>query len=160
MMLKLYKEIDGKLNYWETWDQGENVATIHWGIVGEEGQTTQVKSGLFSNFKDKVQQEIKKKLEDEYKQLDPESLRRLIIEYRIDGIGTSTDLEKRHRLEAKLNELLGWRGLGHCDGGSAGSGTMEVCCFVVNFDIAANTIRTELKNTEFSDYSRIYDEDD
>src|SRR6516225_7410637 len=157
-MLKFYKEIDGNLNYWETWTQSENVATIHWGIVGDEGQYKQLRSGLFSNFKDKVQREINEKLEDGYKQLNPSSLRRLIVEYRVDGLGTEEDLEKRYKLEGTLNELLGWRGLGHCDGGSVGKGTMEVCCFVVNFDIAASVIKTALKDTEFSDFSRIYDE--
>ncbi len=57
-----------------------------------------------------------------------------------------------------MNETLGWSGLGHCDGGSIGSGTMEVCCFVVDFDIAKSVIEADLKSTEFDDYSRIYDE--
>ena len=33
-----------------------------------------------------------------------------------------------------LNEGLGWTGLGCCDGGSIGSGTMEACCYVVDFE--------------------------
>src|SRR5262249_42675093 len=53
---------------------------------------------------------------------------------------------------------LGWTGLGNCDGGSIGSGTMEVCCFVVDFKIARRVIEDDLKNTKFADYSRIYDE--
>lgn len=43
-----------------------------------------------------------------------------------------SDLKKRTRLEDHLNELLGWTGLGHCDGGSIGSGTLEACCLVVD----------------------------
>jgi hypothetical protein len=57
-----------------------------------------------------------------------------------------------------MNEVLGWTGLGHCDGGSIGSGTMEVCCMVVDVDIATRVIESDLKNTEFEDYSRIYEE--
>ena len=57
-----------------------------------------------------------------------------------------------------MNETLGWAGLGHCDGGSIGSDTMEVCCFVVDFDIAKSVIEADLQGTEFADFTRIYDE--
>lgn len=35
-------------------------------------------------------------------------------------------------------------------------GTMEVCCYVVDFDIAKKVIEEELKGTEFGNYTRIY----
>jgi hypothetical protein len=68
------------------------------------------------------------------------------------------DLEKRTRLQSRMNKTLGWTGLGHCDGGSIGSGTMEVCCMVVDFVIAKEVIAKDLINTEFSDYLTIFDE--
>ncbi|HEY1717808.1 MAG TPA: hypothetical protein VGH42_05860, partial [Verrucomicrobiae bacterium] len=61
-------------------------------------------------------------------------------EYAIEGMGNATDLKKRHGLEERMNETLGWTGLGLCDGGSIGSGTMEVCCYVVDFQIAKDAI--------------------
>ena len=73
-------------------------------------------------------------------------------------MGSMTDLDKRHRLEERMDQTLGWTGLGHCDGGSIGTGTMEVCCLVVDFDIAKRVIEADLKNTEFGDYTRIYRE--
>lgn len=36
-MLKLYKLVNNELNYWETWDNDEKSAIIHWGIVGQRG---------------------------------------------------------------------------------------------------------------------------
>ena len=57
-----------------------------------------------------------------------------------------------------MNELLGWTGLGACDGGSIGSGTMEVVNFVVDFDLAKSVIARDLADTEFGDYTRVYDE--
>ena len=81
-----------------------------------------------------------------------------MIEYEIDGGGDSDDLSKRHRLEERMNETLGWTGLGMCDGGSIGSGTMEVCCIVVDFLAAKSVIERELEGTEFSNFARIYDE--
>lgn len=91
-----------------------------------------------------------------YTEFDEESFEFLEIEYEIDGFGTDQDLDKRHRLEDYLNELLGWTGLGHVDGGSIGSGTMEAGCIVVDFEIARKLIMDNLKGTEFGDYSRIF----
>ena len=81
-----------------------------------------------------------------------------MIEYKVDGFGNEADLDKRHRLEDRMNETLGWTGVGACDGGSIGSGTMEVCCFVVDFKIAQAVVENDLAGTEFADYSRIYEE--
>ena len=75
-------------------------------------------------------------------------------------MGTPEDVEKRTRLQDRMNDFLGWIGLGHCDGGSIGSGTMEVCCFVIDFDIAKSLIEENLVGTEFANYTRIYDEDE
>jgi hypothetical protein len=155
-MIKLYKLVDNKLNYWETWDNDDRSAIVHWGLVGQRGQDKEVKGGLFSNFRDIVQKEINERLKEGYAELDEDSLVFLEVEYLIDGFGTEEDLDKRHRLEERLNELLGWTGLGHVDGGSIGSGTMEAGCVVVDFDIAKRTIEDDLKDTEFSNYSRIF----
>jgi len=57
-----------------------------------------------------------------------------------------------------MNETLGWTGLGHCDGGSIGSGTMVVCCFVGDFRIAKRIIEEDLRDTTFGDYARILNE--
>ncbi|MCC9063942.1 WGR domain-containing protein [Flavobacterium piscisymbiosum] len=155
-MLKLYKLKDNQLWYWETWDKDEKTAVVHWGIVGEQGQNKEVKGGLFSSFRKNVQKEIDQKLKEGYREFDQDKVSFLEIEYIIDGFGTEQDLEKRHRLEAKMDEVLGWTGLGHTDGGSIGSGTMEVGCMVVDFDIAKKVIEENLKETEFGNYSRIF----
>jgi hypothetical protein len=154
-MLKLYKLINNQLHYWETWDD-EKTATIHSGIVGELGEQNKVTGGLFSNFCKKVQKEIDAKLKEGYAEFDDDKMAFLEVEYFIDGFGTDEDLDKRHRLENHLHELLGSTGLGYVDGGSIGSGTMEAGCIVVDFDSAKKVIEENLKNTEFGDYSRIF----
>ena len=93
-----------------------------------------------------------------FAEFDDDDLRILLIEYRIDGVGNSADLSKRHALEDRMNEVLGWVGLGHCDGGSIGAGTMEVCCRVIDFELARTAIEADLAGSTFSDYSRIFDE--
>jgi len=153
-MLKLYKNIDGQLHYWETWNNDNKSAIIHWGIVGQKGQDKKIKSGLFSDLKKSVQKEIDEKIKEGFTEFDEGKIIFLDIEYIIDGFGTDSNLDKRHRLEERLNETLGWTGLGHVDGGSTGSGTMEVGCVVVDFEIAKKVIEEDLKDTEFGDYSR------
>lgn len=75
-------------------------------------------------------------------------------------MGTPGDVDKLDQLEYQLNEILGWAGLGKCDGNSIGSGTMGVCCFVVDFGIAKSVVERGLHGTPFADFSRIYDEDE
>ena len=159
-MLKLYKKTDNQFYYWETWDKDEKTAIVHWGSVGNRGQNKEVTSGLFSNFRKTVQKEIEEKTKEGYTEFDEDKFSFLEIEYKIEGFGTEQDLDKRHRLEEKMDEVLGWTGLGHTDGGSIGSGTMEVGCIVVDFDIAKNVIEEKLKDTEFGDYSRIFQMED
>ncbi len=157
-MLKLYKKIDNELYYWETWDKNEIIGIVHWGKVGEIGKDKEIKSSKEISFREKIQKEVNEKIGEGYSQIDTENHHILLIEYEIDGMGTEEDLKKRHRLQDLMNETLGWVGLGHCDGGSTGSGTMEVCCFVVDFEIAKTAITEDLFDTEFENYTRIYDE--
>jgi hypothetical protein len=37
---------------------------------------------------------------------------------------------------------------------------MEVCCYVVDFEIAKRVIAADLEGTPFADYTRIYREDE
>lgn len=155
-MLKLYKDIDGTLHYWETWDKDEKTGIIHWGVVGDKGRSEEIKSSLLTSFRKKIQKLVDEKITEGYDEI--EDMYTLLIEYPVVDMGTPEDIDKRHRLEDKMNEVLGWTGLGHCDGGSIGSGTMEACCFVVDFDKAKKVIEQKLKGTEFENYTRIYDE--
>lgn len=157
-MLKLYKNLDCQLHYWETWDKDEKTGMVHWGRVGDKGESEELSSGLFSSFRSKIQKLVDEKISEGYEQF--EGLYTLLIEYAVDGMGSTEDLEKRHRLQARMDETLGWTGLGHCDGGSIGSGSMEVCCFVVDFETAKRVIENDLKGTEFEDYTRIFDENE
>jgi len=155
-MLKLYKVIDNQLYYWETWDKDEKTTIIHWGPVGQHGEEREIKSEHFSNFREAFQKEIDEKLKEGFAEFNDDNYDFLEIEYEIDGSGTDQDLDKRHRLEQKIDEVLGSTGLGHTDGGSICLGTMEVGCAVVDVDIAKKVIEENLKGTEFGDYSRIF----
>ncbi len=156
-MFKLYRFTDFKKEYWETWDNNDGSHTIHWGELGTKGDFKIVKGSFLKKPKKIIQQEISGLVAKGFDEVGDEYT--LLIEYTVNGMGSKEDLEKRHSLEERMNETLGWTGLGNCDGGSIGSGTMEVCNFVVDFDTAKRLIEADLKDTEFENYTRIYDED-
>ena len=158
-MLKLYRISQTEKDYWETWEH-DGVHTVHWGRLGTRGESKTLKDSLLRKAHITIQKEIDQKVGDGFSPIDPEHHRILLIEFTVDGMGTVADIEKRHRLQARMDETLGWTGLGHCDGGSIGSGTMEVCCLVVDFPTAKIVVENDLKGTEFSDYTRIYDENE
>ncbi|MGY0216322.1 hypothetical protein ACWJJH_02915 [Endozoicomonadaceae bacterium StTr2] len=155
-MLKLYKFSDSKKEYWETWDNDDGSHTVHWGNLGETGETKTVKGSLLSKPEKVIQKEIDGLVADGYRPII--ELQIVLVEYSVEGMGTKKDVDKRHRLESRMNETLGWAGLGHCDGGSIGSGSMEVCNMVVDVEIAIEVIKNDLKETEFSNYSRVFQE--
>lgn len=155
-MLKLYKLTENKKEYWETWDNGKGSHTIHWGVLGTKGSSKTIKASPSQSIEETIQKEIDNLINQGYVTIELENHYTLLIEYLIKGMGTKEDLEKRHKLEARMNETLGWTGLGACDGGSIGSNTMEVYNFVVDFKIAKKVIEKDLANTKFSNYSKIY----
>lgn len=146
------------MHYWETWEKQTEMGVVHWGIVGQQGQNKEVKSTEGVSFKVTIGKEVEEKMQEGYRKIPMDAHSTLLIEYKVDGTGTNIDVDKRQRLESKMNETLGWTGLGKCDGGSIGSGAMEVGCFVVDFSTAKKIIEQDLKGTEFADYTRIYHE--
>ena len=157
--MKLYRFADERKEYWETWDDGKGIHTVHWGQLGSRGETKTVKSTLLRKAESTIQKDVDRLMDDGFRPVEPEAHATLMVEYAIHGMGTPADLDKRHRLEERINETLGWTGLGACDGGSIGSGTMEVCNFVVDFQVAKAVIEKDLVGTEFANYTRIYDGD-
>lgn len=156
-MLKLYKFTESKKEYWETWDNDDGSHTVHWGELGTTGQSKEVKGSLLKKPEKIIQKEVDEFVSNGFRPIEDEFT--LLIECAVDGMGSKEDVEKRHRLQDRMNETLGWTGLGHCDGGSIGSETMEVCNFVVYFEVAKRVIENDLKGTEFQNYTRIYDEE-
>jgi hypothetical protein len=154
-MLKLYKRVNGVLHYREAWIRDQTVFE-HWGVVGERGETRERKLPTDANPEAVIREVLGPASDAGFKAIDLDDHLTLVIEYSIDGFGTKNELAKRHALEDRMNETLGWTALGHCDGGSTGSGTMDVFCYVVDFDIARRVIISDLQETEFANFVRIY----
>ena len=156
IMIKVYKRVDAVLHYHEAWCQ-DGIITEHWGVVGEKGTSKEFKKPRLKSEDAAISSALEAALGNGYAEIEDDPIV-VLIEYPVNGMGSPSDLDKRHALEERMNETLGWTGLGHCDGGSIGSGTMEVCCMVVDSEIAKRVIAEDLKGTEFADYSRIYEE--
>jgi len=143
-MIKLYKA-DDRVRYWEAWaTQGE--VTIHWGVLGETGETRKTPLSSGDNPDTIIGREAKKPKKEGFKRIPNSKLQRLVIQYRVDGMGELGDLDKRDKVEHLMNECLGWKGLGFCDGCDIGSGTMNVFCFVVDARTAVPHVIGELKD--------------
>jgi hypothetical protein len=159
----LYKlSRDGSAAYYhEAWlDGASNKIIEHFGRIGTRGRTRRRLPDRSLGARENVERILAKAVADGFRPIDEEDRAWLIVEYEVDGWGSRADLEKRHRLEDALDEILGWTGLGCCDGGSIGSGTMEVACPVVRYDLAEKVVGDALAGSEFAGFKRIYREDD
>ncbi|MEO7689308.1 MAG: hypothetical protein ABIS51_08480 [Sphingomonas sp.] len=150
-MLKLYKRVGDAIEYREAWIGGGGVVE-HWGRCGTKGE---VKQHLAARGREDAVMDdfIEAAIADGFAPLAGEDHHILLVQRRVDGFGTPADLDQRHKLEDYLNEQLGWLGVGYCDGGSIGSGTMEAACPVVDFDIAAAALAPELAKSAFSEFT-------
>jgi len=155
-MIKLYKRMKGEvLHYHEAWSADATI-TEHWGKLGETGSTRDHSLSEADDPDDALEAVLVRARANGFVELDEDALQLLSIEYRIQGMGTAADLSKRHALEDRMNEVLGWAGLGQCDGGNIGYGTMQVCCLVVDLQIARRVIEADLAGSAFADYSQIF----
>jgi hypothetical protein len=151
-MVKLYKQQDGILHYWETWDTTPKRGIIHWGIVGERGAKKIIRGTGISKYQTLIETEINLKRAEGFAEPDKEYL--LEIEYEAKNMNLNR-LKKLHRLGERLDQLLGWTGLGHFDGNGFGFGKMDVTVLVVDFEIAKRVIASDLEDTEFAKYLHI-----
>jgi len=156
-MFKIYNLNTTPKQYWETWDY-EGTHTIHWGELGTQGENYEIHESSTPKYHEKIQGIINEQVQNGFLPIETEDHDILLIEYAVDGFGNKEDLDKRYELQDRMSETLGWTGLGHCDGGSIGSDTMEVCCFVVDFEIAKKVVEQDLQNTKFANFTRIYKE--
>jgi hypothetical protein len=155
-MFKLYRRDEGRLHYREAWAHHGEVIEHH-GACGTEGETRNHPYGTPAEAR-RIRAALKAAARAEnYRPIAPSRHRRLVVELPIEDFGDAADIVLRHTLEDFLNNRLGWLGLGHCDGGSMGSGTMEVFCFVVDMAVAREAVARELKGLDLPAEPRMYE---
>src|SRR5687767_11380329 len=99
---------DGAKEYWETGEESPGTHLVHWGALGTRGESRNVESTFFRSAEKIIQREIDGLVAQGFRPISPEDHAILLIEYQIDGMGTGVDLDKRHTLEGRMNETLGW----------------------------------------------------
>lgn len=160
-MLKLYKKRRSKFYYWETWDIDERSGTIHWGIAGEVGEDKEVSADSKEEYRVLIEKEVERLTADGYQiKLDSE-MGKVALSYEAEGEGEGSkkDNEKIQALEDRLNECLGWTGLGHVHDAHIMEGKLFVFCFVVDVEVALRVIEEDLKETAFKDYIELVGEE-
>ena|SRR6478735_3964873 len=155
-MIKLYKATESGVLYHEAW-AADLTITEHWGRLGERGSTRDHALTEVDDCDEFLAMVLAPAREAGFSELEDEALRSLQIQYCIQGFGSSADLSKCQALEDRMNELLGWSGLGQCEGGKLGYGSLEVCCRVVDFGLARSVIEADLVGSVFADYRRIFE---
>jgi hypothetical protein len=147
MLLKLYKRDKDKISYWEAWDE-EAELTIHFGDVGDVGETTTVSLAEFEPPDSAIEEHAKDARDAGFSEIDHEDLFELVVQYPLAAAAGPDDIEKAYRVEELLNECLGWTGNGHCEGNDIGPGSLNVYCFVVDPKLALKPVVDELSQAD------------
>ncbi len=153
---RIHRRDGGTLHFYEAFPV-DNEIVEHWGIAGQSRHhafhpfaSPQEATSIIAKLK-------KEKRDEGFRPVPRSKQARLIVEYPVtENFADRNELDFRHEAENYLDDLLGRMGLGYCDGGSSGLGTMEICNFVVDFKLAEAVIKRELAGTAFNNYSRIY----
>jgi len=144
-MIKLYKTKNSRLHYSECWIDGK-IATIHTGIVGNKGESEEIRdvkdeNGFLANFQ-------KVWMKKGYALIPEEQQSLLVLQWPMKTLtGSTYNHSIRNHAEALLNEHLGWLGLGHVDGFDMGRTSnpkeefaLNIFCKVVDDKIAVESI--------------------
>ena len=160
-MIRLYKsdESGAPVAYHEAWVEPQHRRIVeHWGYVGEAGETATHRVHIFGSLEKQFAAVLEGARELGFRELPESAYATLIVEFALTGEGSIADQDKQEDVSDALTEKLGWLGLGYCEEGHVTADTIEICCRVLNVDLAKTTISEALDGSVFADYSRIYQE--
>jgi hypothetical protein len=151
-MFRLFRSVGNRRAYHEAWIDDQRVVE-HWGLCGETGEN---REHAESNDRDRYR--LLDALRDDvvrrgYAEIPLGRQRTIVARRSIVGMGSDTDLDLRHELQSTLDEELGLRGLGVCDGGETGGGSMSVFCFVVDIERGMAAITATLADPKFRGFA-------
>lgn len=151
MMFKLYRRRDEAMEYFEAWPV-DGLVIEHRGVCGTTGEKISHPARDDAAQKRILMTLAQAARRDGFRAIPASRLATLIVSRAVRGQGSVADLDERHALEKFLDGRTGWLGLGHCDGGSIGGGSMESFCFVVDYEIARAALAPELKANGFEGF--------
>ena len=160
-MFRLFKRDEtGKVAaYHEVWVELKPRRIVeHWGMIGTRGETDAHRIKLLRSLEKQVDDLLDPARALGFTELEPGDYRTLIVEYRLSEVWRRDDALKIREAEDALTEVLGWTGLGTCEGETITGEAIELTCRVLDPDLAESRIAEQMAGTEFADYSRIYQE--
>jgi hypothetical protein len=160
-MFKRYKrDVTGAIvAYHEVWvDLSPRRIVEHWGMLGEPGETDTHRIKLLGSLERQINGLLGPAEDLGFEEIDDGEYKTLTVEYALSEARQPEDREKIEAVCDALTEILGWTGLGHCDGETVTSQTIELTCRVLDVNLAEEKIADAFKDTEFSGYARIYQE--
>jgi hypothetical protein len=143
-MLKLYKRGRTGIRYWEAW-KVPGMVVVHEGRLGDRGKTKRVIPKDGQTPAQCIQQAAAKPRAKGYAEIPLKEQHQVVVQYRLETWGSSSDLRRGYDIENLFNECLGWTGNGRCDGNDIGSGTLNIYSIVVDPELGAATLVEELR---------------
>jgi predicted DNA-binding WGR domain protein len=148
---KLYKKNNEKTYYWETWNESEITATIHWGEIGNLGDKKTIKCRTHLELKNRINSLVENQFNKGYYEIDYDEHYTIEFILELKTWGTVEDLDKREAIRNILNEHLGWTGNGDCGDADIGSGEMTLFADVVKPEVALKTVKAEIERNKIAD---------
>jgi signal peptidase I len=157
-----YKLINDEIFYWQQLEESKTSVTIYKGKVGELGETVVFRNRIFSSYRKKLYNEIHEITANGYRGLEEEDYTYVDIEF--DLKSNNYDINSQRYLEIKkfIENILVNTGLGFTifdEFEMYDDGILEITCQVVNARLAIEVLEKALKDTKFSDYRKIYEND-
>lgn len=157
-MFRLFKRDDtGKIAaYHEVWVELKPRRIVeHWGMVGTRGDSDTHRIKLLRSLERQIDDLLDPARALGFTEITPGDYQVLVIAYPIGEAWSADDDEKIRAAEDGLTEVLGWTGLGSCEGETVTDTSIEFTCRVLDPDLAKARIDEQMAGTEFGDYSRI-----
>ena len=160
-MFRLFKRDEtGKVAaYHEVWVELNPRRIIeHWGMLGTRGDTDAHRIKLLRSLEKQIDDLLDPARALGFAELEPSAYQTLVVAYPLSEVWRRDDELKIREAEDALTEVLGWTGLGTCEGETMTETAIEFTCRVLDSDLAISRIAEQMADTEFADYSRIYSE--
>lgn len=160
-MFRLFKRDEtGKIAaYHEVWVEFSPRRIVeHWGHIGARGDIDTHRIKLLRSLEKQIDDLLDPARALGFTEIGPGEYSALIVEYPLSEAWRRDDVLKIREAEDALTEVLGWTGLGSCEGDKITDLAVEFTCRVLDPDLAKTRIEEQMADTEFADYSRIYQE--
>ena len=161
-MFKLYKrnEKGEVIAYHEAWAEPKRRRIVeHWGALGDAGQTEVHRIWFFGSLEKQFENILGPARGIGFQELDPGDFQTLIIEYADLLSGSDDDRVESEVAAERVNEILGWTGLGYCDDDTDTEDKIDIICRVIDPGLATEVIAAGLSEDPLlGTYTRMYQE--